>query len=155
MWYYEIQTQLWKQMKHYLLYNSHTCIFSTALSSSFLHWTVSLFPKTTQWVWHQHPIWQVRKWGLIGHCWLTLIMLATWEAEIRKDAVQSQPGQTVFNIPPHSKISKAKWTRGVAPVIRVPALQLWSQIQSQSHKKRKESRAQVAHTCNQLLRRQR
>jgi hypothetical protein len=39
--------------------------------------------------------------------WLTLVMLATWEAEIRKIKVRGQPGQIVLETP-ISKITRAK-----------------------------------------------
>jgi hypothetical protein len=41
--------------------------------------------------------------------WLTSIILATWEAEIRRSTVQGQPNQTV-NETPFLKIIRAKWT---------------------------------------------
>jgi hypothetical protein len=47
-----------------------------------------------------------------GHPWLTPIILATWEAEIRRMKVQGQPRQKVLETP-SSKITRAKWTGGV------------------------------------------
>jgi hypothetical protein len=43
------------------------------------------------------------------------VILAIWEAEIRKIKVQGQPGKIVRETtpPPISKISGAKWTGGV------------------------------------------
>jgi hypothetical protein len=43
-------------------------------------------------------------------------ILATWEAEIGRVMVQGQSGQTVQKTP-ISKITRAKWTKGVAEVI--------------------------------------
>jgi hypothetical protein len=46
------------------------------------------------------------------HTWqITPVILATWEAEIRKIEVGGHDGVTI------SKITKAKWTGGVAQVI--------------------------------------
>jgi hypothetical protein len=36
--------------------------------------------------------------SMAGHWWLTLVILVTQEAEIRRIAVQSQPGQIVLEI---------------------------------------------------------
>jgi hypothetical protein len=44
------------------------------------------------------------------------IILATWEVEIRKIMVQGQPGQ-ILQETPISKITRAKWTGGVAQVV--------------------------------------
>jgi hypothetical protein len=48
--------------------------------------------------------------------WLTSVILATWEAEIGKIKVRGQPGQIVHKTYPStiSKITRAKWTGGVA-----------------------------------------
>jgi hypothetical protein len=50
------------------------------------------------------------------HQWLTPEILATWEADIRRTAIQGQPGQrdseTLI-----SKITRAKWTGGVAQAL--------------------------------------
>jgi hypothetical protein len=44
------------------------------------------------------------------------LILATWEAEIGRIMIQSQPGQIVCETP-ISKMIKAKWTGGVAQVV--------------------------------------
>jgi hypothetical protein len=49
-----------------------------------------------------------------------LVILATQEAEIRRISVPGQPREIVLEIP-SSKITRAKWTGGVAQVV-VPAL---------------------------------
>jgi hypothetical protein len=41
-------------------------------------------------------------------------ILTTWEAEIRRMAVQGQPRQIVHETSPISKITTIKWSRGVA-----------------------------------------
>jgi hypothetical protein len=45
--------------------------------------------------------------------WLMSVILATWEAEIQRVLVQCQFRQIVLEIP-ISKITRARWTRGVA-----------------------------------------
>jgi hypothetical protein len=40
---------------------------------------------------------------LAGYQWLTPIILATWETEIRRTEVRGQPRQTVFKNPPSLK----------------------------------------------------
>jgi hypothetical protein len=48
--------------------------------------------------------------------WLTTVILATWEAKIWRIVIQDQPGQTVHETPIF-KITRAKWTGGVAQAI--------------------------------------
>jgi hypothetical protein len=45
------------------------------------------------------------------------VILPTWEAEIRRIEVQDQPRQRVHETS-ISKITKAKWTGGVAQAVR-------------------------------------
>jgi hypothetical protein len=45
---------------------------------------------------------------LARHWWLTPIILVTWEAEIRRIAVQSQPRQIVLETLSHKKPSQKK-----------------------------------------------
>jgi hypothetical protein len=47
-----------------------------------------------------------------GCWWLTLAILATWEAEIRRIMVRGQPGQIVHETP-SPKITRAKWNGDV------------------------------------------
>jgi hypothetical protein len=49
--------------------------------------------------------------------WLTPVVLATWEAEIRRFVVLVQPKQVFLETTPISKITRAKWTGGVAQVL--------------------------------------
>jgi hypothetical protein len=44
------------------------------------------------------------------------VILATWEAEIRRITVQGQPRQ-IAGETPISKITRAKWTGGVAQAV--------------------------------------
>jgi hypothetical protein len=53
-------------------------------------------------------------------CAVTSIILATWEAEVRRIKVQGQSRQMIHEtcpLPPISKITRAKWTGGVAQVV--------------------------------------
>jgi hypothetical protein len=56
-----------------------------------------------------------------GCLWLTPVILTTWEAEIRRISSR-QHGQIVRETP-ISKITRAKWTGGMAQVVRASALQ--------------------------------
>jgi hypothetical protein len=49
---------------------------------------------------------------LAGHWWLTPVILATWEAGIRRTA--DLPAQANTSEDPISKINRAKWTGDVA-----------------------------------------
>jgi hypothetical protein len=55
------------------------------------------------------------------------VILATWEAEIRRTEVQGQPRQIVCETP-ISKITRAKWTGGSSP-----------EFKPQPHQKKKKS----------------
>jgi hypothetical protein len=46
--------------------------------------------------------------------WLTLVILATWEAEIGRIKVRGQRGQKVREAPPISKVTRTKQNGGVA-----------------------------------------
>jgi hypothetical protein len=58
---------------------------------------------------------EVKKSAPTGRWLLTPVILAALEAEIRRIEVQGQPTQIVFETP-ISKITRAKWTGGVAQV---------------------------------------
>jgi hypothetical protein len=49
-----------------------------------------------------------------------LVILATWGAEIRRIAVQDQPGQIIHEIEISKKLTITQWTRYMA---QVPPLQ--------------------------------
>jgi hypothetical protein len=59
---------------------------------------------------------QKNLWNWAGYQWFILVILATWEDEIQKFEVWGQPGQIVLKIPIF-KITRAKWTGGVAQVV--------------------------------------
>jgi hypothetical protein len=62
---------------------------------------------------------------LAGHHWLTPIILATWEAESQRNAVQGQPGQIVRKSHLQNFQSKMGWRcglRGRAPAFKCEAL---------------------------------
>jgi hypothetical protein len=59
------------------------------------------------------PVMILLKWGA---SWLTAVILATWEAEIRRITIRGQLGQTVHKIP-SPEIIRAKWTGGAAQVV--------------------------------------
>jgi hypothetical protein len=48
---------------------------------------------------------------IAGHQYLPPVILATWEAEMRRIMVQGQPKLVLET--PISKITRAKWTEGV------------------------------------------
>jgi hypothetical protein len=50
------------------------------------------------------------------HEWLTPVILAIWEAKIRRVTVGSQPGKIVLETP-SPKIIRAKWTGCVAEAV--------------------------------------
>jgi hypothetical protein len=56
----------------------------------------------------------VRKQNETGHWWLMLVIPATWEAEIRRIIVQSQPRQIVkrpYLEDTHHKNGMAEWLK--------------------------------------------
>jgi hypothetical protein len=57
-----------------------------------------------------------KKNSIYRHLVLIPVILATWEAEIRRVMIQGQLGQIVHEIP-ISKITRAKWTGGVAQAV--------------------------------------
>jgi hypothetical protein len=58
----------------------------------------------------------IKKMFKAGYQWLTPIILATWKAEIGRIKVRGQPGRIVHETP-ISKITRAKWTGGVAQAL--------------------------------------
>jgi hypothetical protein len=69
--------------------------------------------------------------------WLTPVILVTWEPEIRGIKVQGQPGQIVDKTP-ISKITKAKWTGGVAQAVDCLLCKHEAVFKFQSHTQKKE-----------------
>jgi hypothetical protein len=69
--------------------------------------------------------------------WLTPVILATWEAEIRRITVQSHSKQIVHKTPV-SKTTRAKWTGGVTQAIEDLFCKHSPEFKSQSHQKKKE-----------------
>jgi hypothetical protein len=59
----------------------------------------------------------IRNSSLARHQWLTPVILTTWEAKIRRIMVWGQPRQIVL-WEPISKITRAKWTGGVAQEVQ-------------------------------------
>jgi hypothetical protein len=57
-----------------------------------------------------------KKKRIARHWWLTPVILATWGADLGRNVTHGQPGQIVHETP-ISKITRAKWTGGVAQVV--------------------------------------
>jgi hypothetical protein len=51
---------------------------------------------------------RMKKFSSVGRQWLTLVILATQEAEIKRIEVQSQPRQTVHETRPYLKNTQHK-----------------------------------------------
>jgi hypothetical protein len=51
-----------------------------------------------------------------GYQWLTSVILITWQAELRRIEVCGQSRQIVHETP-SPKLTREKWTRGVAQVV--------------------------------------
>jgi hypothetical protein len=60
---------------------------------------------------------KIKEKKLNGCWWLTLIILATWEAEIGKIKVRGQPKKIVLKTP-SPKVIITKWTGGVAQMVK-------------------------------------
>jgi hypothetical protein len=50
------------------------------------------------------------------------VILATWEAKIKRITAQGQPGQIVYKNS-ISKVTRAKWTGSVAQAVGVPVFE--------------------------------
>jgi hypothetical protein len=87
---------------------------------------------------------------LVRHRWLTPVVLATQEAEIRRVAVQSQTGQIACKtISQKKKITKEGWWSGSSAMVAcLASTRLWVQNPVQKEKNQKTSWAPVVHTCN-------
>jgi hypothetical protein len=84
-----------------------------------------------------------KKWGIVhskhasychtkihciaGHQWLMPLILATWGAEVRRIVVWGQPSQAHSSQDPISKITRAKWTGGMAQVVQFLLFKPWVQ----------------------------
>jgi hypothetical protein len=60
--------------------------------------------------------WGKKAFEAAGCWWLMPLILVTWETEVRKISIQGQPRHIVWKTP-ISKITRAKWTRGVAQMV--------------------------------------
>jgi hypothetical protein len=87
-----------------------------------------------------------RKWKLKekkSRCrWLTYVVLATWEGEIRRIEVWDQPWQILCGTPHHQKINAAKWIRGMSQTIEHKLCKCKALSSNPSPIKKKKSGAQ-------------
>jgi hypothetical protein len=78
-----------------------------------------------QFPWESY-LWYFKR-SLWAECWwLTLVILVTWEAEIRRIAVWGQPGGGEQFLRPHLQNNQSKMDWRCNSRCRSPALQMWS-----------------------------
>jgi hypothetical protein len=87
----------------------------------------------------QTPLLKKKKRDLARNWWLTPVILATWEAEIRMIKVRGQHGQT-GNL---QKTSTAKWNGGMAQAAEYPLCKHKALSSNLSHKNKIKQKVQI------------